>query len=42
MTSQEGVVPIHSMSAISIPMALGVFNSIGTKEDEKLESIMSA
>jgi hypothetical protein len=41
-TSREGVVLIHLVSAISILMALGVFNSIGTKEDEKLESIVSA
>ncbi len=33
---------IHLVSAISVPIAFGAFNSTGGKEDEKLESIMFA
>ncbi len=33
---------IHSVSAISVPIALGIFNSTRVEEDEKLERIMSA
>jgi hypothetical protein len=38
--SQKGMVPHALVSAISIPIALGPFNSTRAKEDKKLERIV--